>query len=76
MEVWVIEEVKGGSYSSSHVRGNDLEVSLQQTKPESQSQLDAQCHLWICDLKCIVRNGLFDTREELLPLKTGCSLAC
>lgn len=40
-------EVRGKewSYSSSHVRGNYLEVSLQQTKHESQSQLDAQCHL-------------------------------
>lgn len=40
-------EVRGKewSYSSSHVRGNYLEVSLQQAKHESQSQLDAQCHL-------------------------------
>ncbi len=35
------------------MRGNDLEVSLQQAKHESQSQLDAQCHLWICDMKYI-----------------------
>lgn len=55
------------------MRGSDLEVSLQQTKRKSQSQLDAQCHLWISDMKCIVRNDAFDPRE-CLPLQTGCSL--
>lgn len=58
----------GGFYSRSHVRGSDLEVSLQ-TKHESQSQLDAQCHLWIRNLKCIVKNDAFDAREELLLLQ-------
>lgn len=56
VEVGVSEVEKGGSHSS-HVRGNDMKVSLQQTTHESQSQLDAQCHLWICNSKCIVRNG-------------------
>lgn len=59
-----------GRGHSSYVRGNYMQVSLQQTKHESQSQLDAQCHLWICNLKCIVRDGALDTLQELLPLQT------
>lgn len=54
-----------GEYIRSHVRRNNLEVLLQWTKQKSQNQLDAQCHLWMCNLKCIVRNGDFNTWQQV-----------